>query len=79
MARSRSHEVAEELDEVFLDFLNSCNVQGTIRQTASNERRSVTFYWIEPAEGPHVDVSDFPQYLSFADAKLFARTQRSDL
>lgn len=76
MARSRSHEIDEELDEQFREFLDASKVQGTVRQTANDARRTVTFYWIEQDDAPRIDVSDFPQYLAVADPKLYDRTQR---
>lgn len=73
MARSRTHELDEELDETFLEFLHTNGVTGTIRQTANDARRTVTFYWIEQDDAESIDVSDFPTFLSFADAKLYSR------
>lgn len=76
MPRSRSHEIDEELDEDFREFLDANNVQGTVRQTADNVHFTVTFYWIEPDNAKPIDVSDFPQYLAIANPRLFDRTQR---
>lgn len=73
--RTRSHELDEELDEAFLDFLNTYQLVGRIDQRANDSARTVTFTWREP-EGTRVDVSDFPAFLAVADPKLYDRTQR---
>lgn len=77
MPRTRNHELAEELDECFLDFLQSQGVQGTINQRANNNARTVTFSWKEGDDAPRIDVDAFPDFLAFTDPKLFARTQRT--
>ncbi len=71
---NRSHELDEELDEAFLEFLRARGVT-IIGCSANNAARTTIVKWVDPAgRAKRIDVSDFPAWVVLVTPSFAERT-----